>query len=91
MDAIALHVLVSGRVQGVWYRQSTKEYADDNGVSGWVRNLADGGVEAMLVGDANAVHDVEAWMNQGPPLANVAEVISNLVDVPAALHGFEVR
>lgn len=91
MDAIALHVCVAGRVQGVWYRQSTKDQADANGVSGWVRNLPDGRVEALLVGVANAVHDVEAWMNQGPPLAMVAEVISDLVDIPEGLRGFEVR
>ncbi|MCW8885011.1 MAG: acylphosphatase [Motiliproteus sp.] len=91
MNKIALHVWVSGRVQGVWYRQSTREQAEANGVFGWVQNLPDGRVEALLVGDANAVHDVEAWMNQGPPLATVAEVVSEEWEVPVDLDQFEVR
>ncbi|WP_210397844.1 acylphosphatase [Motiliproteus sediminis] len=91
MNRIALHVWVSGRVQGVWYRQSTKEQADANGVSGWVRNLPDGRVEAVLCGDANGVRLVEAWMNQGPPLATVAEVVVEEIDPAQPFSGFEVR
>ncbi len=90
MAVIAMHVRVSGRVQGVWYRQSTKEQAEANGVSGWVRNMPDGDVEALLVGEANAVHDVEAWMNQGPALANVAEVVSEVVETPNDIDHFDV-
>ncbi len=91
MEVIALRVWVSGRVQGVWFRQSTKEQAEANGVTGWVRNLADGRVEALLCGPANAVRDVEAWLSQGPPLANVAEVIAEPVEVPSGLNQFEIR
>ncbi len=91
MNRIALHVWVSGRVQGVWFRQSTKEQAEANGVCGWVRNLPDGRVEALLVGDANGVHLVEAWLNQGPPLATVAEVVAEEVACDETFDGFEVR
>ncbi|OMH25890.1 acylphosphatase [Motiliproteus sp. MSK22-1] len=91
MNRIALHIWVTGRVQGVWYRQSTKEQAERNGVSGWVKNLSDGRVEALLQGEANAVRDVEAWMNQGPPLATVAETIVEQAEVDETLKGFEVH
>ncbi len=91
MNPIALHVMVSGRVQGVWFRQSLKEQADTHGVRGWVRNRADGQVEALLSGEANAVRDVEAWLGVGPPLATVAEVIATEVEVPELGAGFEVR
>ncbi|HEY5717788.1 MAG TPA: acylphosphatase [Motiliproteus sp.] len=91
MQKIAIHALISGRVQGVWFRQSTKEQADANGVSGWVRNLPDGRVEAVLVGDANGVRLVETWLNQGPPLATVAEVIVAALEPEQPFVGFEVR
>lgn len=91
MDRVALQVWVSGHVQGVWYRQSTLEQAELMGVEGWIRNLADGRVEAILVGPRNAVLNLETWMNQGPPLATVAEVVSEFVVIPGNIQGFEVR
>jgi len=91
MKPIAIHAWVSGRVQGVWFRQSTKEQADANGVSGWVRNLPDGRVETLLVGDANGVRLVEAWLNQGPPLATVAEVVVEEIDPGQPFEGFDIR
>ncbi|WP_207062026.1 acylphosphatase [Motiliproteus sp. SC1-56] len=91
MNRLGLHAWVSGRVQGVWFRQSTKEQADGNGVDGWVRNLPDGRVEVMMSGDANAVRLLEAWLSQGPPLANVADVEVEEVEPDPALQGFEVR
>ena len=91
MNRIALRIWVAGRVQGVCYRQSTKEQAERNGVFGWVRNLSDGRVEALLQGNANAVRDVEAWMNQGPPLATVAETMVKEEEVDETLKAFEVH
>lgn len=91
MAVICLHAFVSGRVQGVWFRQSTKEKSDGLGLDGWVRNLNDGRVELMALGDELAVRQLEAWLGQGPELATVAEVESHVVrpeDIPA---GFEVR
>ncbi len=91
MNRIALQAWVSGRVQGVWFRQSTKEQAEANGVCGWVRNLPDGRVEALLVGDANAVRLVEAWLSQGPPLATVAEVVVAELEPIPEFDDFEIR
>lgn len=92
MDKVAMHVLVSGHVQGVFYRQSTLEQAKVRGIAGWVRNLADGRVEALLVGSRNGVLDLETWMNQGPAMATVAEVHAEWVSLPEEdLQDFVVR
>lgn len=91
MAEICIRALITGRVQGVWFRQSTKEQAEQHGLTGWVRNLPDGRVEALLQGDERGVRQVEAWLNQGPPLATVAEVQSEQVDRMEEVDGFEVR
>ncbi|DAC71973.1 MAG TPA: acylphosphatase [Thermoplasmata archaeon] len=69
-----VHVIISGRVQGVWYRASTKQKAEALGLTGWVKNTADGNVEAMFEGDESSVDEMIAWCRKGPPLAQVAEV-----------------
>jgi acylphosphatase len=69
-----LRVLVSGTVQGVWFRESTREEAGRHGVAGWVRNLPDGRVEAVFEGEAAAVEAMVSWCHRGPPHAMVAGV-----------------
>jgi acylphosphatase len=66
---VRAHVFVSGKVQGVFYRDTTKKEADRRGVRGWVRNLKDGRVEAVFEGDAQAVEDLVAWCRVGSPLS----------------------
>lgn len=83
-------MLVSGRVQGVWFRESTRQTASAHGVSGWVRNTADGRVEAVLEGPEDAVTRVVEWLHQGPPHARVDSVEVE-AEVPEGLRGFEVR
>ncbi len=90
MATICIHAFVTGRVQGVWFRQSTKEEAERQGLAGWVRNLSDGRVEALLQGEERAVRQVEAWLNQGPELATVAEVVSEEAEVSEELVEFEI-
>lgn len=68
------HVLVSGKVQGVWFRESTRREAERLGVGGWVRNLPDGRVEAVFTGPADAVQGLVAWCHRGPPAAEVERV-----------------
>ena len=69
-----LHVLVSGRVQGVFFRESTRREAATLGVSGWVRNLADGRVEATFTGTREQCEQALAFVKLGPPAAVVTRV-----------------
>ena len=69
-----LHVLISGRVQGVWYRACTRQKAEELGLTGWVKNTVDGNVEAIFEGDEATVHKMITWCRVGPPLAQVADV-----------------
>jgi acylphosphatase len=73
-----IHVLVSGRVQGVGFRYFVKGAADANGVAGWVRNLRDGRVEAVLVGAAAAVQAVLEELGHGPPGSRVEDVVTRV-------------
>ena len=87
---IRARVVVAGRVQGVWYRQSCRDVAVAEGVGGWVRNNADGTVEAVLEGDEDAVARVVTWMRVGPPRAVVTEVrVAH--EPPEGARGFDVR
>ena len=72
---IGRHYFVSGKVQGVWFRQSTKTEAERLGVYGWVRNLPDGRVELMAFGDEAVMDQLHEWLKSGPPLANVTDLI----------------
>lgn len=90
MAKICVHAFISGRVQGVWFRHFTREQAEASALTGWVRNLPDGRVEAMLCGEQKAVRHVEAWLSRGPELANVAEVASSDAEYDADLVGFEI-
>ena len=69
-----VHVIISGRVQGVWFRASTKSKAEQFGITGWVRNTSDGNVEAVFEGDEKIIEEILEWCNHGPPLAKVDNV-----------------
>jgi len=81
---------VSGIVQGVWFRASTREEALANGLSGWVRNLPSGAVEAVFEGGADAVAAMVSWSRTGPPHA-IVEHVEIFEEVPEGLVGFSVR
>lgn len=91
--AVAKRLLISGRVQGVFFRASTRDAAVQIGVGGWVRNLSDGRVEAWIQGDDHQVGQLVAWCRQGPEYARVDEIEELAVDPDAALAGkpFSVR
>lgn len=88
MAKICVHGFVSGKVQGVWFRQSTKEQALQQGVTGWAKNLDDGRVEVLLCGAAQAVEKVQQWLYEGPELANVTDVDLKTCEYEV-LSGFE--
>ena len=83
-------VVVTGRVQNVTFRDSTRKQAQRLGLVGWVRNLPDGSVAAELEGPRAAVDEVVAWMGRGPLLAAVDEVVVTPV-APTGEESFEVR
>ncbi len=74
MAIIRAEVHVTGRVQGVWFRQSTKNTADQYGINGWCRNNPDGSVEAVFEGEESAVKAVIEWCQDGPELARVVDL-----------------
>ncbi len=82
---------IYGRVQGVFYRASTREKADELGVNGWVRNRADGSVEALAEGDADAVAGLIDWAHEGPSRAQVERVEVTDEEFEGDLRGFKVR
>jgi acylphosphatase len=81
---------ITGRVQGVWFRESCREQAVALGVSGWVRNLADGRVEAVLEGPPAAVERVVRWCHEGPRRARV-DGVEKHPESPVGETGFHVR
>ena len=89
--AVRAHVVVRGRVQGVWYRGSMQDEAERAGVAGWVRNRPDGTVEAEIEGEREDVEALIAWARRGPPGARVGDVSVDWVTPTGARDGFAIR
>ncbi|MFE6743443.1 acylphosphatase [Streptomyces tubercidicus] len=87
---IRRRMVVSGDVHGVFFRDTCRRKADELGVSGWVRNLADGTVEAVCEGEPESVQELVDWAHEGPPLATV-DAVSVREEEPEGLTGFEIR
>jgi acylphosphatase len=87
---IRRRVVVHGRVQGVFFRDSTRRQAETTGVAGWVRNRGDGTVEAVFEGDDDAVARIVDWVREGPGHADV-ERVEVAEEEPEGLSGFQVR
>ncbi len=90
-DVIARHLIITGRVQGVFFRLETQRAAERFGVAGWVRNRADGSVEAFLEGEDQAVEALTQWCRHGPPRARVDAVKVEARSYEGRTKGFEVR
>ena len=90
MADAAERLAISGRVQGVWYRAWTVENARALGLRGWVRNRADGSVEALVIGDPAAIEEMARRCHAGPPKARVAAVLRT-PDADDRSAGFEQR
>lgn len=90
-DAVRVHLTVSGRVQGVAFRANTAAVAKTLGVTGWVRNLPDGRVEAVAEGPADAIDRFVAWAHQGPTRARVDELREVRSAATGDFSAFDVR
>jgi acylphosphatase len=76
MTGKTIHAIIEGRVQGVYFRDCTRQEAERLGLTGWVRNLRDGSVEALIVGESGKVAEMVAWLHQGAPMSIVSRVIT---------------
>lgn len=74
MNDLRIHLSIKGRVQGVWFRDSTRKKAQKLGLTGWVRNKRDGSVEVVAEGGEEQVKELAAWCRHGPPSAGVVQV-----------------
>ncbi len=88
MNTITVHLTITGRVQGVGYRESMRMVAQALDVTGWVRNCADGSVEATVQGDEHAVERLIGWCHNGPPGADVQFVQADLLDTDKTFIAF---
>jgi len=89
-DKVRAHAIITGRVQGVFFRMETRRAAQRLGVFGWVRNRRDGTVEALFEGDKHRVDAMLGWCNEGPPHAHVTEVKVDLEEYSGEFESFEI-
>lgn len=87
----AVRLRVYGRVQGVYFRQGTREQARARGLTGWVRNLPDGSVEALFEGEEAGLREVIAWCSHGPPAARVDDMEVEWLEPTGGYADFAIR
>ncbi len=87
----SLHCIVTGRVQGVWFRGWVREMARDLKIKGWVRNKRDGAVELVAQGDEERLRKLRAMLEAGPPMSRVDAVREQWVELDEEFSRFEVR
>ena len=90
-DEARVHIFVSGRVQGVFFRENTRKRAKKLGITGWVRNLPDGRVEAVFEGDKDKVEELISWAKKGPMFAKVDGVEVILEEYKEEFDNFEIK
>jgi len=91
MSKIRAHLFIEGRVQGVFFRAYTQEEAQKRKLTGWVKNLYDGSVEAVFEGEERDVQSMIDWCHSGPPHAVVTDVSVEIEDYGGAYSDFSVR
>ena len=90
MKKVRARVVVDGRVQGVCFRMDTRRAALERRVKGWVRNLSDGRVEAVMEGEESDVKSMMKWCEAGPPLARVGKVTVEWESYTGEFDSFEI-
>lgn len=91
MQLTRAHLLIKGRVQGVFYRAFARDIATQLGLKGWVRNLSDGNVEALLEGEQDEIEQAIRHCRSGPPGARVDDIDVAWEGYQGDLQGFQVR
>ena len=91
MAKVRTRVIISGRVQGVFYRATMREYAQALNVNGWVKNRHDGKVEALLEGEKRDMERLIHWCRQGPPGARVSAVEEKTEPYTGEYSRFEIK
>jgi acylphosphatase len=89
VETVRVRIVVHGRVQGVWFRESARRRAVASGVAGWIRNLEDGAVEAVFEGPADCVFAMVSWAQEGPDQAHVTS-LQRFSEDPEGLSEFSV-
>ena len=84
------HIWISGKVQGVFYRDNTRRWALSMGLSGWVRNLPDGRVEVLVEGEKNSIESLERKLKKGPPLSRVEDIQTDWEDYKGDFLDFRI-
>ena len=91
MVKIRLRAIFSGRVQGVFFRANAKGFADEHGISGWIRNMEDGRVEALFEGEEEAVMSVTSRCQREQPHAMVSSVETTKEEYQGDMTGFKIK
>ena len=84
------HMWISGKVQGVFYRDNARRWASSMGLSGWVRNLLDGCVEVLVEGEKDSIENLERKLKKGPPLSRVEDVRTEWEDYKGEFLDFRI-
>jgi acylphosphatase len=90
MDNIRVRLVIVGRVQGVWFRESTRREAVSLRLLGWVRNRPDGTVEVLIEGPENQVNQLVSWCQKGPPAATVTRIHEKREKWQGEFHSFDI-
>jgi len=90
-EKVRAHIVVTGRVQGVFFRDSTRRIAEELGIFGWVRNLNDSRVEVVLEGEKEIIEKLIEWTKKGPVLARVNSIEIEWQDYKGEFKNFEIR
>ena len=90
MESVRYRLIIRGRVQGVWFRDSTRRVASRLGVSGWVKNRYDGDVEVLAEGTEDQVRELIKWCHQGPTAARVTQVDETREVWQGEFDGFDI-
>lgn len=91
MDKVRAHLIISGKVQGVFFRYMMQQAASASDVTGWAKNTTDGKVEAVLEGNKENVEKIIEWAHKGPPHAIVGDVEVNWEDYSGELKDFSIK